>query len=452
MKNYDVIVVGSGGGTKLVLPVARQGKKVAIIEKEMLGGTCLNRGCIPSKMLIHPAEVALEMREAGTYHLTPYNPSVNFEKLVSEVNDTTDRESYDIAPLYDDEPNVDYYRGEAKFTGEKTLSVNGETLTADKIYLAVGCHPKIPKIEGLEGTPYMTYREALRLRKQPKKMLVIGGGYIAAELGFFYGSLGTEVEFLVREVMLRGEDDEVRAEFEKAFSDQFPVRFGFSPEKISYDKEFTVTAKNRIGETLQLKADALLVATGVEPSTKALNLSKAGIEVDERGFIQVDENLMTKAKDVYAFGDCIGRYLFRHTANYEGEYLFRQHFGSEEKKGIEYVAVPHAVFAYPQIGSVGETEQSLKEKGIPYLKGVNRYSQSAMGMALKTDIGFVKLLFHKGTKKLLGAHVIGKEASNMVHMLIAYMVMGADLDDLLRTIYIHPALPEVVRNAARKAL
>lgn len=451
MKTYDVIVVGSGGGTKLVRPVADQGKKVAIIEKEMLGGTCLNRGCIPSKMLIHAADVATMMREAGKYHLTPFNPSVDFEKLVSEVNATTDRESFDIAPLYDEHPNIDYIRGEASFTAPKILKIGEEEISAEKIFLAVGCHPRIPKIEGLEGTPYMTYREALRNRTLPKRMAVIGGGYIAVELGYFYGSLGVETHFLVREVMLRGEDDEVRAEFEKTFSKRFPVHFGFHPKKVVFNGEFNVICENKIGEILELKCDALLVATGVEPTTAPLNLKAGGIEVDRRGFIQVDDHLMTSQNGVYAFGDCIGRYLFRHSANFEGEYLFRQHFGSEEKTSIQYVPVPHAVFSHPQIGAVGKTEQQLKEEGIPYLKGVNAYKNSGMGMALKSEDGFVKLLFHAGTKKLLGAHVIGDEASNMVHMLIAYMVMGADLNDLLRTIYIHPALPEVVRNAARKA-
>ena len=448
-RHYDVIVIGSGGGTKLVKPVSARGMRVALIEKDKLGGTCLNRGCIPSKMLIHPADVVHEIREAGKFDIrVTGDVMVNFSKLVRRVCETVDAESDSIAPMYDNDPNIDLIRGTAKFVGEKKIEVNGEILTADKIFIAVGAKETVPKIEGLDDTPYMTYREALRNTKKPKKMVVVGGGYIATELGYFYAKMGVDVHFYVRSRMLKGEDFEVQEEFETVFSENHPVYFGRIPKKVSHSLGmFKITDQE--GEVME--ADALLMATGVEPMTKDLGLEKTGVKVNEKGFIEVDEKLRTACDGIWAFGDCIGRHLFRHSANFEGEYLFRTLFSEPADEPVRYETVPHAVFTQPQIGGIGKTEQQLRDAGVDYVVGKCAYRKSGMGMALLSDHGFVKLLFDRKTRKLIGAHIIGEEASNMIHMPIAYMNMGATLDDLLKTIYIHPALPELVRNAARDA-
>ncbi|MDN3508396.1 MAG: FAD-dependent oxidoreductase, partial [Simkaniaceae bacterium] len=182
-----------------------------------------------------------------------------------------------------------------------------------------------------------------------------------------------------------------------------------------------------------------------------LGLETTGIETDEKGFIKVDDHLKTACDGVWAFGDCIGRHLFRHSANFEGEYLFRTLFAEPSNEAVRYETVPHAVFTMPQIGGIGKTEQQLQAEGVDYVVGKCNYIKSGMGMALLSDHGFVKLLFDRKDRKLIGAHIIGEEASNMIHMPIAYMNMGATIDDLLKTIYIHPALPELVRNAARSA-
>jgi dihydrolipoamide dehydrogenase len=194
-----------------------------------------------------------------------------------------------------------------------------------------------------------------------------------------------------------------------------------------------------------------LVATGVVPNTDTLNLASTDIQLDKNGFVKVDDRLQTAVDGVYAFGDCIGRYLFRHSANFEGEYLFENIFINPSNAPINYPPVPHAVFSYPQIAGVGMTEEEAKAAGIDYVVGVNNYISSGMGMALLSDSGFVKILIERGTRKIIGAHIVGPEASDMIHMLIAFMSKQGTLDDLLGMIYIHPALPEIVRNAARKA-
>ena len=423
------------------------------MEKEGGGGMCFNRGCIPSKMRIHPADVAHEIREAHKFDIHN-NPAftVNFKNLITRISDTIDRDSASIATGYGQNPNIDYYKAQAKFVADKIVKVNGEQLTADRIFIAVGARPAIPHIPGLAGTPFMTSTEALRNTELPKKLIVLGAGYIAVELGYAYGALGTDVEFVVRSRFLRKEDSQIAEEFTRVFSNKFRSHVGCIPTKIEHvNDQFIMTIRNAQGHSLQLKADALLVATGIVSNADTLQLQNTQIQLDKNGFVQVDEHLQTKAKDVYALGDCIGRYFYRHTVNFEGEYLFDSIFAKTRCGPIQYPPIPHAIFTNPQIAGVGKTEDRLKQEGVNYVAGVNSYAKSAMGMALLSDHGFCKILIDRKTKKILGAHIIGDEASNMIHMLIAFMNKEATLDDLLNMIYIHPALPEIVRNAARKA-
>ncbi len=454
MKKFDIIVIGSGGGSKLTRPVARLGYSVAIIEKDALGGTCLNRGCIPSKMLIHPADVLSEVDELSKFDITMDTSfSVDFERLVTRVSDTIDRDSHQIAPMYDKIDNITYYKGQARFVGPKEIEINGEVISGKRIYISVGVRPSIPSIPGLEGTPYWTSTEALRNTQLPKSMLVIGGGYIAVELGYMYGMLGTAVEFLVRSRFIRFEDREISDEFSRVFSQRFPTHFGEKIVSVEYqDNAFIVSCETAEGERVQRRAEQVLVATGVDSNSDTLNLGSTSVEVDESGYIQVDSYLETKEPGVYAFGDVLGRHLFRHTANYEGEYLFKTSVADHENRyPIQYPPIPHAIFTNPQVGGVGKTEDELIADGVDYVKGVNLYKNSAMGMALLSEEGFVKVLVDRKSRQLLGVHIIGKEAANMVHMAIAYMKMGATVDDMMDTIFIHPAINEIFRNAIRKA-
>lgn len=451
-KHFDVIVIGSGSGSKIVRPVANKGFKVAIIEQEQLGGTCLNKGCIPSKMLIHTAYLARQIQESSKFNLTVEGMQVHFEELMKRVSSVVGKESEKIEPLYQKHPNVTLYRQHAFFLDDHTIQVGDEIITAPKIFIASGVDAWIPPIKGLKNTPYMTYREALKNTQLPKKLLVIGGGYIAAELGHFYGALGSEVHFFVRDRMLSKEDSEIRDAFEIALSKRFHLHKKTTVTEVSYEKGlFTLVCKDRRGEQKTIEGDALLVATGMSPLTSDMGLENTTIQVDEKGFILVDGKLQTTAEGVWAFGDCIGRHFFRHSANYEGEYLFNHLFGGGREEDIIYKPVPHAIFTYPQIASVGKTEEELQKEGCEYLKGICLYENSAMGMALQSEEGFVKLLFDKSSKRLLGAHILGEEASDMIHILIAFMNMNARLEDMTEMIYIHPALPEVIRNAARQA-
>jgi mycothione reductase len=452
MKKFDVITIGSGGGAKISSPAASMGLKVAVIEKDRMGGTCLNRGCIPSKMLIHPADVAVEIKGARRFdiHNDP-DFSVDFARLVGRISQTVDADSDKIENSYKNHSNITLYQGTARFTGNKIIAVNGEEITADKIFIAVGSRPHIPNIPGLAGTPFMTSTEALRNTTLPPSMIIIGGGYIACELGHAYANFGTKTTFLVRSKLLRTQDAEVAAEFHKVFSRHHDLRLGAVITKVEYSHDTFTVHYTQESKNLSVTAKALLVAAGITSNADTLDLTHTDIEVMPGHFIKVDDYLETTAKGVFALGECIGKYFFRHSVNFEGDYLFDYLFGGKPKQPVVYPPMPHAVFTHPQVACVGMTEEELKARGADYAVGLNYYKNSAMGMALLSDHGFCKLLIDRSSRKILGGHIIGPESSDMIHMIIAYMSMNATLDNMLSTIYIHPALPEIVRNAARKA-
>lgn len=451
---YDLIVIGTGAGTKLVRPVAALGKNVAVVEKESLGGTCLNKGCIPSKMLLHPAEMVHQFVDAKRFHISSKAPSLDGDALLQEVFSKIAKESASIEPLYEKSPNVTLYKGTARFVGPKTIEVGNVRMQAERIVIATGARPKVPAISGLEGTPYWTYREFMQLKTLPRSVVVMGTGFIGVELGYFLAMFGVKVTFLTRGGLLSKEDEEVREYFTKCFSARHNVLFNTQVQKVSYDKEskqYTLEIEHE-REKKTLQSEALLVATGVTPNVEELQLENTGIQTCRTtGFIQVDSFLETSCKGVYALGDCVGNYFFRHSANFEGQWLQSYLYG-EQTTAIEYPPMPHAVFSCPQIASVGPTESELKEKGTSYLRVVQYYRDSAMGMALKSEGDFFKLLFSPETGRILAVHIVGHEAANLLHIPLAVMQCGGTCIDLANMVYVHPALAEVVRNAARKAV
>ncbi|TGL56751.1 dihydrolipoyl dehydrogenase [Leptospira kemamanensis] len=450
MKEYDILVIGAGAGTKLVTPPSQIGKRVAVFEKETPGGTCLNRGCIPSKMVIYPSELLRlrkESRRFGIYDAEA--PTFDVNSIFKRVNATVKSDSNSIPVAYDKNPNIHYYPKKVWFQASKILTDGEETYTAKHIFVVTGTRPYIPNIPGLKDTPFWTSREALSPDVFPKSLLILGAGFISLELGAAYQAYGCQVTGLTRGEVLKHADGEIKKELNAHLP--FPIHTDFTFSSVEYkNKVFRVHGKNKEGNEVFLEAEQLLVATGIKPNTEELHLENTKIQVNAEGYILVDDTLQTTEPGVYAFGDVIGRYFFRHSANYEGEYLFEHLFGQKSQKPILYPPMPEAIFTYPQIASVGKTEEELQSENIPYYKGVNPYSSSATGMARLSHSGFVKVLVSKETEQLLGAHIIGEEAANLLHQILMGMYLKATLDDYLGMIYIHPAISEITRNAFRK--
>lgn len=447
-KAYDVIVIGSGGGMKIALPAARMGLKTALIEQDAVAGTCLNRGCIPSKMLIYPSELPGQLQEARRINVKcDTRPTIDFSALITRISQTVDAMSASQRDALLSMPNLDFLPEHAEFIENRVVQAGQHVLSARKIFIATGCRPMIPDIPGLKTTPFMTSTEALRQTSLPKRLIVIGASYIAVELGAAYAGAGAQVDFIVRSRFLRREDQEIAQVFATQFAKTHEVHQGMVPQEVRFQNGlFTVASE---GKTLQ--SDALLVATGTVPCTDNLGLNNTGIHTTNQGFIQVDDYLKTAVDGVYALGDCIGHFLFRHTVNHEGEYLVRTALNGDSDLPLDYGPVPHAIFTNPEVAGVGLTEEQAQSQGLDHVVGRAAYSDSNAGLARGYDHGFAKLIIDRPSRQILGAHILGPEASNMIHLFIVAMKTRATLDDLLDMIFIHPALPEIARDAARDA-
>jgi dihydrolipoamide dehydrogenase len=493
LQKFDLIVIGSGSGLDVANAVYQHGFKVAVIEKGRMGGTCLNRGCIPSKLLIHSADVAETIKRAHIFGLKVDGFSIDFQSIVERVNGIIDSESDQIRKSFEGKENPKLVAKECKFVGEKTISIadgdrhnNKEAIkiTADKILIASGTRPRIPEINGLEESGYITSDEALRLKKQPKVLTIIGGGYIACEIAHFFGALGTKINIIQRrEVLIPEEDTEISRKFTEIFSKKYNVCLGYEAEFVSSENnddnnndinnnyKFHVIAKNPSGKSIEFDSDQLLIAAGRIPNSDTLDLEKTGVKTNKKGFITTDRYLETNVKGIFALGDAIGRYLFKHSANHEAQYAYYNIMHPDSMIPVNYYAMPHAIFSSPQVAGVGFTEQELVKEGrkndgnnnnakniTEYQKSVYHYIDTGMGRAIEDHDGFVKFLVSKKERKILGCHIIGSQASILIHeVLVAMKAAGVNgdgvdtIDNITRTIHIHPALSEVVASAAAAA-
>jgi mycothione reductase len=503
--NFDLIVIGSGSGLDVAYAAAQKGLSVALIEKDKMGGTCLNRGCIPSKLLIHTADLLELITQCATFGININGKvSIDFEKIINRVNWIIDSSSEGIKEAYNKVDNPRVFYSECKFIGARKLLLkdrfqpssrtsrkgnkrnsygrNSEyrKVTGRKILIASGSRPRIPKIRGLNASGFITSDQALRLKKQPSNLIIIGGGYICCELAHFYGSLGTKINIIqTQNNLVPNEDVDISKKLTEIFSKKYNVYLGYSTESVSKIKSYRVntyqnnneilgngkykiyrvTAKNkRSGSRIRVESDQLLIAVGRIPNSDTLDLRKTGIKLDGRGYVLTDKYLQTNLKDIYSLGDVVGRFPFKHSANLEAHYATHNILHGQDKIPVDYTAIPHAIFTSPQIAAVGLTEQSLikqgKKENENYLKSIYPFINTGMGLAIEDREGFVKFLVDKESRRILGCHIIGTDAPVLIHEVAVAMKtfdsMGniGTIDNISRTVHVHPALSEVVARAA----
>jgi len=448
-KHYDIAVVGAGSGTKIAHFAAKQGLKVAFIDKGPFGGTCVNRGCIPSKMLIYPCDLMTEIRQSRRLNIDVESSEIDPQALVERVETTVGSLAEKIEDHYRSIANVDVYRDEVSFISDKLLKAGNDIIAADKWFLAIGARPRVPNIPGLSNTPYLTSDGMLRLKRIPASMIIIGGGFVAAELGHYCSTLGVATTIVTRGMFVGKLDREIRNEFVKEYEKSRALYEYSQVNEVVYEQgSFRVNISDESGIAQTLQSEALLVATGARAWTDQIGVENTSIKLNDQGFIQVDEYLRTTAADTWAFGDCIGHALFRHMANFEGDYLKKAVSEKGQTEPIQYPPIPFAIFTHPQIGQTGMTEEEYRKENREILIGRAEYRKSDMGKARQSRTGVVKLIFDKQSLQLLSAHIVGDEAATMIHIPIAFIKMKAGLKDLIETVYIHPALPEIISSAA----
>jgi mycothione reductase len=450
MERFDVLVVGTGSGMIIASTAVENGFKVAVVDKGPMGGTCLNVGCVPSKMLIYPSDVIAAFNEAQALGVHGAVSSVDFENIMDRMHALVSHDSGEQAHGVRETPDLKWFNQQGEFISDYTMRVGDEEIRAEMVFIVSGSRVGVPRFKGIENVSYLTSDSVLDLQVQPKSIIIIGGGYVGAEYAHFFSGIGTKTTLVQRNVRLVPEEepevsDLLRSELEKR------MEIHVNSEVVEVKREGNmkiVVARDRFdGSLREFQAEALMVAAGRVPNSDILKPEKTGVKLDEQGFIVVNEFLETSKKNIWAFGDAIGKEMFKHVANFEAGVAWHNAV-HDHKVAMDYSNAPHAVFTHPQVASVGLKEAEARQMGYDLLIGVAPYRQTAMGGAMGEPDGFVKVLVEKETGKILGAHIIGPEASSLIQEIVNAMTTNdRSYAPIIRAMHIHPALSEVVQNA-----
>lgn len=458
-QKFDTVVIGSGpGGYVAAIRASQLGQKVAIIERENLGGICLNWGCIPTKALLKSAEVLHTIKNAEQFGIKAEVKSFSPEQIVERSRGVSSNLNQGVGFLMK-KNKVEIIEGVAKFVSASEIEVekDGEkqTVFADNFIVATGARAKeIPGFLEADGDKIWTYRHAMTQKEFPKSLLVIGAGAIGVEFSSFYQAFGTDVTIVeAQDSLVPIEDKEINKIVTKSFKDQgFNLKLKTSVKKIdkSGDKVTVILEKN--GKEEIIEVDKVLVAIGVTANTENLGLEKIGVATDERGFIKVDEFMRTNVEGVHAIGDVIGGALLAHVASHEGVICAESITGGHPHL-MNYDNIPGCTYCHPQVGSVGLTEEQAKERELNYRVG--RFNYGSNGKAQATgdnDLGLVKTIFNKDSGELLGAHIVGHEATEMITTFVLAQSLEATDESIAQACLPHPTLSEMLGESVLDSL
>ncbi len=422
------------------------GLSVALVDRGPLGGTCANTGCIPSKMLIFAADRVTEVDEAGKLGIEAEIRNVDFGSIMERMRESVHENRQHMQRGVAETENLDYYEGTGRFVADYTIEVDDQTIRADRVFIAAGSRPFIPPITGLENTDYLTNESLLQLADKPKSIIIVGGGYIAVEFGHFLAAMGVEVNMLeMADRLVLSEEPEIADLLKQQLSRRMSIHTGVRAQEIKRDGGgATVTVDDiKTGTKKDFSAERILVAVGRRSNADLLNVASTGVEVDQKGFIKVDEYLETTMKGVFAVGDINGQQMFTHVANVEASIAAYNGLHDSEKMRMDYSAAPHAVYSHPQIASVGLTEEAARRTN-KVLVGRARYSDVAQGDAMMEKDGFAKAIVEADSTKILGFHIIGPYAPVLIQVVVDAMTSGGGIDQIQHSMQIHPAITELI--------
>lgn len=454
METYDIAIIGTGSGNS-ILDDRYAGKRTAICEQGTFGGTCLNVGCIPTKMFVYAAEVANSIRDSARYGIDARIDRMRWDDIVSRVFGRIDPIGLSGEDYRRSAPNIDVYRQHTRFgpvqaDGRYLLRTDaGEEFTADQVVVAAGSRPAIPPAILASGVEYHTSDTIMRIAELPEHIVIIGSGFVAVEFAHIFSALGVRVTLVIRGgTLLRHYDDTICQRFTRIASSKWELRTHRNVVGAQHrDSGITV----ELDDGCEVNADLLLVATGRVPNADRLDAEQAGVEVED-GRILVDEYQRTSARGVFALGDVSSPYLLKHVANHEARIVAHNLLcdwdDTESMAVTDHRYVPSAVFTDPPLAAVGLTENQAVAKGLDISVKVQDYGDVAYGWAMEDTTGIVKLIAERGSGRLLGAHIMGHQASSIIQPLIQAMSFGLTASQMARGQYwIHPALPEVIENA-----
>ena len=451
MRHFDLCVIGTGSGNSII-DDRFDDLNVAIVEMGTFGGTCLNVGCIPSKMFVYPADLAASTIQATRLGVDLDLQGIRWREIQERIFGRIDPKAANGRTYRQESHNVAVFDGRARFVGPRELDVGAaETITADRIVIAAGSRPVVPDLPGLSSVEFHTSDTLMRLPELPESLIIIGGGYIAAEFAHVFSAFGTSVTVLNRsEVLLRREDAEVAKRFTDLLGRRVDVRVNTSVKSVEStdDGRVRVHVKGPEDEPEPLDAEALLIATGRTSNADTMDPARGGIDVDDDGLIVVDPYQRTTAEGVFALGDVSSRQQLKHIANSDARVVQHNLLHPDSMITNDRRFVPRAVFSMPQVASAGLTEAEAAEQGIDYVVSKQDYGETAYGWAMEDTDHFVKVIADAQSKLLLGAHVVGPQASLLIQPLIHAMSFEQPAPEVVRGQYwIHPAMTEVIENA-----
>jgi mycothione reductase len=446
MKKFDVVVVGAGDvGLGVAFSAASAGRKVALIDGGNPGGTCVNNGCVPSKTLIYTADRIMEARENDRFGFHSGISAIDFRAVMERMRGIVSSGRNSIKEAIDDTENISFINSRAHFIDEHTLEAGGKKIRGKKIFIATGARPSIPSVEGLDTVPYLTNESVLSLEKRPESMVFIGGGYIALEYAHFFSAMGTRVKIINRGLsLLRTEEPEVSELLRKSIERRVELHMGVEVLEIRGAEEgCRVTVKDaESGLQKMISAEVVMVAAGRKSNADIVRVEHAGLETDKANFIKVDDFLRTNKKHIWAIGDANGRAMFTHAGDREAELAWNNAI-HRKKIRMDFQSVPHAVYTSPQIASVGLTEERAR-KDHEILVGRALYSDTVMGEAMAEQEGFAKAVVEKGTRRILGFHIIGPHASMLIQEVVNAVAHRAEVKSITECMHIFPALSNII--------
>ncbi|MFW5945704.1 MAG: dihydrolipoyl dehydrogenase [Candidatus Natronoplasma sp.] len=450
MKEYDIVSIGTGSAMSIMTQALNDNPDldVAVIENEKPGGICLTRGCIPSKLLLYPAEVVNNIKEADRFGIDVDINAINFKEIMENMREHINSQSESIGHNLRNSTDIDFYEGDAEFVGEYTLRVDNEKIRGEKIILGTGSRPAIPPIEGLEKTGYLTSKTLLDIEEPPESAVIIGGGYIAAEYGYFLAMMGAEVTIFGRnDQFVPSEEKEISEVLEKKISRYMDIYTGHEVKKtVEKSGDKWVLAKDKEENKVKVKSKEILLAAGRRSNSDILKPEKSGVQTDKNGWIKVNRQMRTSKENIWVLGDATGKHMFKHVANYEAKVVYENAIEGKEST-VDYHAVPHAVFTYPQVASVGMKEKEASKKH-DILVGHYPFEDTAKGSAMEVKDYFVKVVVDSEDYRILGAHIIGPEASVLVQEIVNLMyTRNQTFLPIYHGMHIHPSLSEVVERA-----
>jgi dihydrolipoamide dehydrogenase len=445
VKAYDVIVVGSGSGDLIVDAALAGGRSVAWVDKGPLGGTCDNVGCVPTKMLIASADRIVEIQEADRLSITAQILDVDFQAIMQRMRQQRAEGQQQQRKAIAEADGLDFYEVEAHFADQKILDVGEDQIQAEQIFIATGARPLVPPIDGLESVAYLDNETALELDDRPESLVIVGGGLVACEFAHFFAAMGTQVTIVQRNrYLVPAEEPEIAVRLREVLSRRMRIHVETEAVAVAQeDSQVRVTTRHRSsGEQQEFAAQRLMIAAGRQSNADLLQVDRAGIETDSRGYIRVNEFLETSVPGIWALGDATGKQMFKHVANREARFAWHNS-QNEDKVALDYLLAPHAVFTHPQIASVGLTEAEA-QKSREILVGRSPYTGVVQGRALRGEDGFAKAVVDAESRDLLGFHIIGPHASILIQEVIDVMTISGKASAVSLGLHIHPALPELV--------